>query len=51
VLDDLELARRRRALACHASQLTDRFASRVLAPLDLEPLSWPAEHYVDAARR
>lgn len=45
-LDDLATARRRRAMACHKSQISDVFAPRMLGTDDLEPLRWPAEYYV-----
>ena len=45
-LTDAERSARDRAIACHASQVTDIVASPMLTCSDLEPLRWSTEHYV-----
>jgi LmbE family N-acetylglucosaminyl deacetylase len=45
-LDDELFDRRREAIACHRSQLTDVVAPRMLHPDDIESATWAREHYM-----
>ena len=50
-LDHDARERRRRALACHETQLTDLVAPRLLGGAELEPITWPTEYLVAASGR